>query len=54
MPLAFISGFFGMNFFQASTQFDLWTSRAAFVVALAVMLLIPALMYWWMRRQTWI
>jgi magnesium transporter len=54
MPLAFISGFFGMNFFQASSQFDLWTSRAAFAVTLAVMLLIPALMYWWMRRQTWI
>jgi magnesium transporter len=54
MPLAFISGFFGMNFFQASSQFDVWTSRAAFAVTLAVMLLIPALMYWWMRRQTWI
>jgi len=54
MPLAFITGFFGMNFFQASTGFDLWTSAAAFAVALAVMLLIPGLMYWWMRRQTWI
>lgn len=54
MPLAFITGFFGMNFFQATTHFDAWTSRVAFAVTMAVMLLIPALMYWWMRRQTWI
>ena len=54
MPLAFISGFFGMNFFQSAADFSVWTSRVAFAVAMIVMLLIPALMYWWMRHKTWV
>lgn len=54
LPLAFITGFFGMNFFQAVSSFDAWTSTLAFMVVLAGMALIPILMFLWMRRRAWI
>lgn len=54
MPLAFITGFFGMNFFQAAAPLKIWTGAAAFVVALALMIVIPLVMYWWARRRAWI
>jgi magnesium transporter len=54
MPLAFISGFFGMNFFQATMLFEPWTGRLAFVATLAAMVLIPLLMFSWMRHKSWI
>jgi magnesium transporter len=54
MPLGFITGFFGMNFFTAAAPLGTWTGTLAFVIALAVMLLIPAAMFWYMRRQQWI
>lgn len=55
MPLAFITGFFGMNFFQARiAQFKIWTSILAFAVVLVIMILIPLFMFWWMKRRSWI
>ena len=54
MPLAFISGFFGMNFFQATMPFEPWTGTLAFVTTLAAMVLIPLLMFLWMRHKSWI
>lgn len=54
MPLAFITGFFGMNFFQSATPLHAWTGMAAFVAVLALMLLIPLFMFWWARRRAWI
>lgn len=54
MPLAFITGFFGMNFFQALEPPDTWTSGLTFTIVLASMVLIPMLMFWWMRRRSWI
>ncbi|HLF24748.1 MAG TPA: magnesium/cobalt transporter CorA [Anaerolineae bacterium] len=54
MPLAFVTGFFGMNFFQPTTAaLDPWTSLPVFAIALAIILLIPAGMYFWMRRRGW-
>ena len=53
MPLSFLTGFFGMNFFQPVTPLDVWTDRTAFGLALATMVVIPVIMYQWMRRRAW-
>ena len=54
MPISFITGFFGMNFFTASHPPAPWTGRVAFVVICAVMVLIPSLMFTWLRRRHWV
>jgi len=54
MPLAFITGFFGMNFFEPLGLMKDWTSSVSFYVMLAITVLLPFSMFVWMRRQTWI
>jgi magnesium transporter len=54
MPLAFVTGFFGMNFFEAPGMFGLWTSSLAFYLMLGVTVLMPIGMYIWMKRRTWV
>jgi len=54
MPLSFLSGFFGMNFFQPVTPLTVWTDRLVFGLTLATMVIMPIGMYLWMRRQAWI
>ena len=54
MPLTFIAGFFGMNFFQATDLFASWTGRLSFVTVIGLMLATPILMYTWMRRRAWV
>jgi magnesium transporter len=54
MPLAFITGFFGMNFFQAAVPLEAWTGQLAFVVVMLAMALIPLIMFLWMRHRSWI
>ena len=53
MPISFLSGFFGMNFFQPVTSLPAWTERITFFVVLGLMILIPVGMYLWMRRRRW-
>lgn len=53
MPLSFLAGFFGMNFFAPVTALDVWTDKPAFLVVIALMFVIPGIMYWWMRRRAW-
>ncbi len=53
MPLAFITGFFGMNFFQPVFSLPAWTGQAAFVAVLVMTVLIPLGMYLWMRGRKW-
>jgi len=54
MPITFVTGFFGMNFFEPVVQLFGWTSRQAFQITLGVLALLPAAMYLWMRRRTWV
>ena len=53
MPLSFIIGFFGMNFFQAVTPLAVWTSRPAFVLTTISIIILPLGMYLWIRKHGW-
>ena len=53
MPLTFVVGFFGMNFFQPATPLNIWTGAPAFAITLLAMILLPFGMYLWMRRRGW-
>jgi magnesium transporter len=53
MPLSFVVGFFGMNYFSPITPLAIWTGRGSFLVVLLITLLLPLGMYWWMRRRGW-
>lgn len=53
MPLSFVVGFFGMNFFgPVSASFVPWTTHGAFLLTMLAMILTPMIMYMWLRRRT--
>jgi len=54
MPLSFVAGFFGMNFFGPTEVMAAWTSRAALALTLLGMVLMPLGMALWMRRRGWL
>jgi len=54
MPISFLTGFFGMNFFQPNvTGLTPWTNHAAFIVMFLLMVATPIGMFLWMRRRKW-
>jgi magnesium transporter len=53
MPLTFITGFFGMNFFGPVVPLPAWTSYPAFWLTLLILVLTPVGMYLWMRGRGW-
>ena len=54
MPISFLVGFYGMNFFQpVSANLYKWTGNAAFIVMMIVMIGLPILMFTWMRSKRW-
>jgi magnesium transporter len=54
MPISFITGFFGMNFFQpVSASLNAWTNNPVFIIMLLIVLGTPLGMFLWMRRRKW-
>jgi magnesium transporter len=53
MPVSFLAGFFGMNFFGPAVQLHGWTGTPALALTLAVMVLSLVGMYVWIRRRGW-
>lgn len=53
MPLSFLTGFFGMNFFAASDRLNSLTDVTSFIIVMAVMIGLPLGMFLWMRRRDW-
>ncbi len=53
MPLTFITSLFGMNFFQL--EFSVFTpmGKIGLVIALVCLMVVPTLMFLWMRRRDW-
>lgn len=47
MPISFLAGFFGMNFFQPVVPLNAWTTKPAFMVMVVAMILVPVGMYLW-------
>jgi magnesium transporter len=54
MPISFIVGFFGMNFFGPSVALPAWTGRPALWATLGALALTPLLMYLWLRLRRWV
>src|SRR5512144_1929187 len=54
MPLTFVTGFFGMNFFEPPWTLNRWTTNPVFYVVLGINIMLPIAMYIWMRRRTWV
>lgn len=54
MPISFLTGFFGMNFFQPVETMGMWTGLFAFRLMLFIVILFPIGMYIWIRKRGWI
>lgn len=53
MPLSFVASFYGMNFFVPEPPITSWVSRPVFWLTLILMILMPLMMFQWMRRRGW-
>ncbi len=53
MPITFITGFFGMNFFFPHKIFGSWTTASVFLITLTLLLVIPISILLWIRRRGW-
>lgn len=53
MPLSFITGFFGMNFFATDYPVHGWVEKPVFIIVMVSFIVLPVVMYWWMRNRKW-
>jgi magnesium transporter len=51
MPISFLVGFFGMNFFEPVVSMSIWTGWPAFILLILAIVLIPIGMYLWIRQR---
>ena len=54
MPITFLTGFFGMNFFQPVMGAEVWTGFTVFHVVLGIMVLLPLAMLIIIFRRGWL
>lgn len=54
MPISFLAGFFGMNFFQPEASLGFWTGRLVFYLLIGAVIIFPTGMYFWIRRHGWV
>ena len=54
MPISFLVGFFGMNYFTPPVLFGEWTSLPSFALTLFVLTLTPLAFFIWFRRRKWL
>lgn len=53
MPISFLAGFFGMNFFKPVIGLPGWTSQPAFIIVLAATIAFPFSMLIYILRKGW-
>jgi magnesium transporter len=54
MPVSFIAGFFGMNFFLPENPITSFMTVPVFIGAMLLVTFTPAGMLWWMRQRGWL
>jgi Mg2+ and Co2+ transporter CorA len=55
MPITFVTGFYGMNYFQpVAVELGRWTSINPFIVTMGILISLPMFMLWWLRRRAWL
>jgi magnesium transporter len=53
MPLSFLVGFFGMNFFVPANPIHSWMAQPIFYLVFSAVLATPATMFFWIWRRGW-
>jgi len=53
MPISFLAGFFGMNFFAPIEQYAWWTSTPVLVIVIAASVLFPLVMLFYFFKKGW-
>jgi len=54
MPISFLTGFFGMNYFEPTARLFNWTGMSAFVITMIIFIILPFAMLIWIRRKGWV